>query len=125
MVHHGEEVESSLFGQPRVVDDAIEQLVVGDPGKRVVRVVKPEESSRVDDNTGFGTTISFAMNWKVRGAVTIGLLVLLYGTVAVFMAFDRNSHSASDTIRPFVITMGPVWALAIAAASVLLRKSQD
>jgi predicted membrane protein len=32
------------------------------------------------------------------------------------------SHSNSDTIRPFVITMGPVWALAIAAAAVLLRK---
>ncbi len=65
------------------------------------------------------------MNWKVLSAVTVGLLVLLYGTVTVFMAFDRSSHSASDTIRPFVITMGPVWALAIAAATVLLRKSQD
>ena len=65
------------------------------------------------------------MNWKVLGAVTVGLLVLLFGTVSVFMAFDRNSHSASDTIRPFVITMGPVWALSIAAVAVLLRKSQD
>jgi hypothetical protein len=42
----------------------------------------------------------------------------------VFRAFDQNSHSASDTIRPFVITMAPVWALAIAAARVLL-KSRD
>jgi hypothetical protein len=40
----------------------------------------------------------------------------------VFEAFDRVSHSNSDTIRPFVITMGPVWALAIAAATVLLRR---
>ena len=54
--------------------------------------------------------------------VALALLVLLYGTVAVFMAFDRVSHSNSDTIRPFIITMGPVWALAIAAAAVLLRK---
>ena len=54
--------------------------------------------------------------------VGIAFVVLLYGTVAVFEAFDRNSNSASDTIRPFVITMGPVWALAIAAARVLLRK---
>jgi hypothetical protein len=54
--------------------------------------------------------------------VAVALIVLLYGTVAVFEAFDRNSHSASDTIRPFIITMGPVWALAIAAATVLLRK---
>ena len=50
-----------------------------------------------------------------------GFLVLLYGTVMVFMAFDRDSHSASDTIRPFLITMAPVWAVAIASAIVLLR----
>lgn len=54
--------------------------------------------------------------------VGVALIFLLYGTVAVFLAFDRVSHSNSDTIRPFVITMGPVWALAIAAAVVLLRK---
>jgi len=65
------------------------------------------------------------MNWKSITVIGIALVVLLYGTVAVFEAFDRNSHSVSDTIRPFVITMGPVWALAIAAARVLLRKTQD
>lgn len=54
--------------------------------------------------------------------VAVALAVLLYGTVMVFEAFDRNSNSASDTIRPFVITMGPVWALAIAASIVLLRR---
>ena len=54
--------------------------------------------------------------------VAVALAVLLYGTVMVFEAFDRNSNSVSDTIRPFVITMGPVWALAIAAAIVLLRR---
>ena len=54
--------------------------------------------------------------------VAVALVVLLYGTVAVFGAFDKNSHSGSDTIRPFIITMGPVWALAIAAATVLLRR---
>jgi len=61
------------------------------------------------------------MNWKSIAGVGVALVVLLYGTVLVFEAFDRNSHSASDTIRPFVITMGPVWALAIAAARVILR----
>ena len=54
-------------------------------------------------------------------ALAVAFLFLLYGTVAVFEAFDRNSNSVSDTIRPFVITMGPVWVLAIAAARVLLR----
>jgi len=54
-------------------------------------------------------------------ALMVGFAVLMTGTVMVFMAFDRNSNSASDTIRPFVITMAPVWAVAFAAAIVLLR----
>jgi hypothetical protein len=65
------------------------------------------------------------MRWTRVGGVGIALAVLLYGTVAVFEAFDRVSHSNSDTIRPFVITMGPVWALAIWAATVLLRKPRN
>jgi hypothetical protein len=51
-----------------------------------------------------------------------GLVLLLAGTVMVFQVFDRDSHSASDTIRPFLITMAPVWAVAIASATVLLRR---
>ena len=62
------------------------------------------------------------MNWKLVTALAVVFLLLVYGTVAVFEAFDRNSNSASDTIRPFVITMAPVWAVAIAAARVLLRR---
>jgi hypothetical protein len=54
-------------------------------------------------------------------ALTAGFALLIFGTVMVFMAFDRNSHSNSDTIRPFLITMAPVWAVAIAGAIVLLR----
>ena len=54
-----------------------------------------------------------------------GFILLLFGTVMVFMALDRNSHSGSDTIRPFVITMAPVWAVAIAGAIVLLRTPKD
>ena len=65
------------------------------------------------------------MNWKSLTLVGIALVVLLYGTVLVFVAFDRNSHSASDTIRPFLITMGPVWALAIAAARVILQRGRN
>lgn len=62
------------------------------------------------------------MNWKTLGLVGFAFIVLIYGTVLVFLAFDRDSHSASDTIRPFVITMAPVWALAVAAAGVLLQR---
>jgi hypothetical protein len=65
------------------------------------------------------------MNWTRVGGVAVALAVLLYGSVLVFEAFDRTSHSGSDTIRPFVITMGPVWLLAIWAATVLLRKPRD
>ncbi len=62
------------------------------------------------------------MRWSTVGGVVFALAVLLFGTVLVFGAFDRNSNSASDTIRPFVITMGPVWALTIWAVRVVLRK---
>ena len=51
----------------------------------------------------------------------LAFVLLTYGTVLVFLAFDRNSHSASDTLRPFLITMAPVWIVAVAAAMALLR----
>jgi hypothetical protein len=51
--------------------------------------------------------------------------VLIFGSELVFQAFDRNSNSASDTIRPFIITMGPVWVLAVWSAQVLLKKRRD
>lgn len=54
-----------------------------------------------------------------------GLILLLFGTVMVFQAFDRDSHSASDTIRPFLITMAPVWVVAIASAMVILRAPRE
>lgn len=57
---------------------------------------------------------------RITGVV-VALALLLAGTVMVFGAIDRVSHSASDTLRPFIITMAPVWAVAIAAAWVLLR----
>ncbi|TMF22114.1 MAG: hypothetical protein E6H90_13025 [Chloroflexi bacterium] len=61
---------------------------------------------------------------RLRLGLAIGLALLLYGTVLVFLAFDRQSHSASDTLRPFVITMAPVWIVAVAAAMVLLRSRE-
>lgn len=62
-----------------------------------------------------------AVIWVLRVGVVAALTVLAYGTVLVFFAFDRQSHSASDTLRPLIITMAPVWAVAIAAVAVLLR----
>jgi hypothetical protein len=55
--------------------------------------------------------------------IAVAFVVLLAGTVMVFLTFDRNSHSASDTLRPFIITMAPVWAIAITGAWALLRAS--
>jgi lipopolysaccharide export LptBFGC system permease protein LptF len=55
--------------------------------------------------------------------VILAFALLLFGTVLVFQAFDRTSHSASDTLRPFIITMFPVWAVAIAGAWALLHRS--
>jgi hypothetical protein len=63
------------------------------------------------------------MNWKVLTPLAVGFVLLAYGTVLVFLAFDRDSHSVSDTIRPFVITMAPVWIVAVAAARVVLKRS--
>ena len=62
------------------------------------------------------------MSWKTLLGVAAMFVLLGLGTVLVFQAFDRDSHSASDTIRPFVITMAPVWAVAIAAARVVLGR---
>jgi hypothetical protein len=62
------------------------------------------------------------MRLSTAAGVPAALAVLLYGSVLVFAAFDRDSHSASDTIRPFVITMGPVWVLAIWSAVALIRE---
>jgi hypothetical protein len=54
-----------------------------------------------------------------RLLVGLETALLLVGTVLVFRAFDRGSHSASDTLRPFLLTMAPVWVVAVAAACVL------
>jgi len=62
------------------------------------------------------------MRLSTAAGVAAALAVLLYGSVLVFAAFDRDSHSASDTIRPFAITMGPVWVLAIWSAVTLIRQ---
>ncbi len=65
------------------------------------------------------------MSWKSLTGVGVAFLFLIYGTVAVFEAFDRVSHSNSDTIRPFLITMVPVWIIAILAARILLRGNRS
>jgi hypothetical protein len=57
-----------------------------------------------------------------RLGLGVGGMALILGTVLVFRAFDRGSHSASDTLRPFVLTMAPVWAVAFAAARVVRRR---
>jgi hypothetical protein len=53
--------------------------------------------------------------------VGVAFALLLVVTVLVFEAFDGLSHSASDTLRPFAISMVPVWAIVIAGARAWLR----
>ena len=62
------------------------------------------------------------MNTKLSIALFLAFASLIAGTVMVFLVLDRHSHSASDTLRPFVITMLPVWAIALAGAKVLLGR---
>jgi hypothetical protein len=83
--------------------------------------VKSEESVHGSKNGRFGLNIPHMRLSTVTG-VAAALAVLAYGSVLVFLAFDRNSNSASDTIRPTIITMGPVWALAIWSGVSLLRR---
>jgi len=64
------------------------------------------------------------MRWLKRLGVGVAFVALLYGSVLVFMVFDRSSHSASDTLRPFVITMAPVWGVAVAGAAAILRRDR-
>lgn len=59
-----------------------------------------------------------------RLLIALGAALLVVGTVLVFRAFDLHSHSASDTLRPFVLTMAPVWVVAVLAGRVLLAPSR-
>jgi hypothetical protein len=56
-----------------------------------------------------------------KALVVVGGILLALGTVFVFRAFDHDSHSASDTLRPLLITMVPIWVVAAGAAAILLR----
>ena len=55
-------------------------------------------------------------------ALLIVFVLLVYGTINVFIAFDADSHSASDTLRPFLLTMVPVWLVTLWAARVVLTR---
>jgi len=57
-----------------------------------------------------------------RLLVAAGGAALLGATAALFRAFDAHSHSASDTLRPFVLTAVPLWVAALATARALLRR---
>ncbi len=64
------------------------------------------------------------MNWKAVTAWTVKFAVLACGTVYAFLAFDRTSHSASDTLRPFLITMVPIWLVTLGAVRALIRRQR-
>jgi len=44
-------------------------------------------------------------------AMVASATMLVAASVVVFLIFDSHSHSNSDTIRPFVLTMAPAWIL--------------
>jgi hypothetical protein len=56
-----------------------------------------------------------------RIALAIVFVLLAYGTWQVFVILDSQSHSASDTLRPFLLTIVPLWLVAIWAARIVLR----
>lgn len=63
------------------------------------------------------------MNWRAVAGVAAMFVLLAYGTVVVFLVFNRDANSVSDVVRPFILTMAPVWIVAIVAARMVLRRS--
>src|SRR4030088_2865780 len=95
------------------------------PNRAFISIQQLYEHPETFRNRAIQSAVARVMRWSSPAGVATALAVLVYGTVLVFGAFDRVSHSNSDTIRPFVITMAPVWAVAIAAARVLLKRHRD
>ena len=62
------------------------------------------------------------MNTKLWIALLFAFASLIAETVMLFLALDHHSHSASDTVRPIVITMLPVWVIALVGAKALLGR---
>ena len=56
-----------------------------------------------------------------RALLGVMFVALALGSVLLFREIDASSHSVSDTVRPFVITIGPVWLAAVLAARIVLR----
>jgi hypothetical protein len=56
-----------------------------------------------------------------RVLLAVMFAALALGSALVFMTIDATSHSASDTLRPLLITVGPLWLAAIMAARIVLR----
>ncbi len=56
-----------------------------------------------------------------RVALVVGLAALVVATIVAFVVIDSGSHSASDTLRPFLLLMVPVWAVVLLIGRLLLR----
>jgi hypothetical protein len=119
---HATADDAKRFAGGVVIDGADHQLTAGRGCAH--RLILPEPAvppplPSDEDATDEGPPRRMkSLKWP---GLIVACALLMAGTVMVFMVFDRDSNSASDTIRPFVITMAPVWAVAIAAAIVLLR----
>lgn len=58
-------------------------------------------------------------------AVIGGVIVFLVATtIWAFVLFDEGSHSASDTLRPLLVTIVPLWFAAIAVARYLVSSKR-
>ncbi len=64
------------------------------------------------------------MTWR-RILVVAATAMLTVGTVAVFLFFDARSHSNSDTLRPFIVTVVPAWIALLLASRVFLTRRRS
>jgi Na+-driven multidrug efflux pump len=55
-------------------------------------------------------------------AIVLAFVALTCWTVVIFVGIDRSSHSASDTLRPLIVTVVPAWGVAIAGSALILHR---
>lgn len=58
----------------------------------------------------------------IRLLAFFALIALGVSTIAAFAYYDAESHSVSDTLRPALVTVLPLWAIGLIAARVILRR---
>lgn len=96
----------------RHVDHQILQVDIDDLLNTLFLLHEPIRSGVSEHRTAM---YALGISWRTA-LIAASSVLLTAGIVLVFLAFDRHSHLASDTLRPFVITTFPVWLVFVLGA---------